>query len=132
MSRTFILGTLATIAAISLLSVANGDEESAIGFDTVIEALEALKADSSASVRNEGGWTIVNQKVGDDRIIWSFTPEGHAAHPAAVKRTIFEKDGALYISLEALCQGPKPACDALIEQFKELNRRVQQSIRSGG
>jgi len=64
----------------------------------------------------------------DGLTLWSFTPEGHPAYPAVVKRQMVEKDGAWYVNMNALCEATKAACDKLIEDFKVLNERMRQSI----
>lgn len=66
-----------------------------------------------------------------NHVLWSFTPEGHAAHPAAVKRTVLEKDGAVFIDMKVLCFGTQAACDKLVEEFKQLNERIKESMHHG-
>lgn len=100
---------------------------SGIGYESVSEALSALKQKESGNVRIQQGWTIINEK--NKSSVWSFTPEGHPAHPAAVKRTTFEEDGAVYIKMAILCQSTKLECDKLVEQFQELNERVKQEMQ---
>ena len=63
--------------------------------------------------------------------MWSFTPESHPAHPAAIKREVIERDGMVYIDMNALCQAEKRECDALIEQFKEINGKIRESMQAG-
>jgi hypothetical protein len=103
-------------------------QEGGIGYPTVAAALEALKARSDVSISAQGGWTIVDERSAST--LWSFTPPGHPAHPAAVKRTIVSRDDAVAIDMTALCQATKVACDKLMAEFRELNERLSQSIRS--
>jgi hypothetical protein len=98
-----------------------------IGYPTVAAALEALKAKPGTTLRMQGGWTIVNDP--GESAVWSFTPPGHAAYPAAIKRYVFQKDGAMMVRMTALCQAEKSACDRLIEEFKELNERAGRQMR---
>ncbi|MDJ0968921.1 MAG: hypothetical protein QNJ06_03390 [Kiloniellales bacterium] len=95
------------------------------------EAFEALRADPNAQISTHQGWTIVSQETEGQSVLWSFTPASHPAHPATVKRTVFEKDGAIYIDMTALCQADKASCDELVEQFRELNEKIRQSFSSG-
>jgi hypothetical protein len=99
-----------------------------IGYPTVAAALDALRARSDVKISVRGGWTVVDDRPANT--FWSFTPPNHPAHPAAVKRTIVPRDGGIYVDMTALCQASKVACDKLITEFKELNERMTQSMRS--
>jgi len=103
----------------------SGNSQDSIGYPSVQAALDALRHNPSAKFKQEAGWTIVT----DGNVFWSFTPQTHPAHPAAVKRTVFEKDGAIYIQMSALCQSDKAPCDKLIEDFKVLNGKVQAELQ---
>lgn len=101
-----------------------------IGYPTVQAALEALQAKSGVQIQTTkpDAWTIANEP-GD--VQWSFTPSSHSAYPAVVRRAIKMKpDGGIFIEMSALCQAEKAACDKLISDFKELNERIGQSVRS--
>ena len=105
-------------------------QSSSIGYPTVAAALEALRSHSGSTVSLQGGWTIIS--VTSEQTLWSFTPANHPAHPAAVKRKVVERDGAVGFHMTALCQAEKAACDRLIEEFQQLNDRVrEQSQRRG-
>jgi len=106
-------------------------EESTIGYPTVDAALEALRKDPHAQFTIQGGWTIVATEENGNHVLWSFTPKGHAAYPAAVKRTVLEKDGAVLIDMKVLCFGTQAACDKLVAEFKGLNERIKQSMHHG-
>ena len=99
-----------------------------IGYRSVSAALEAVKAKIGADVSIQGGWTIISENGGS--LLWSFTPAGHPAHPAAIRRAVVAKDGGLVIEMSALCEASKQACDRLIAEFRTLNERVGQSIRA--
>jgi hypothetical protein len=103
---------------------------SVIGYSTVAEALSALKAKQGVQVEvtKPDSWVIVNEP---GNIQWSFTPDTHRAHPAVVRRAIkVNGEGGLYIEMSALCQAEKTDCDKLLEDFKELNERIRQSVRA--
>ena len=97
---------------------------SSIGYPSVAAALEALKAKSDIKTSVQAGWTVVE----DGMTLWSFTPPGHPAHPAAIKRTLVEKDGAWHVEMNALCQADKTACDKLMAEFQALNEKMRESI----
>lgn len=98
-----------------------------VGFNSVAAALAALRAKPSASVSVQGGWTIIQDS--QTQSLWSFTPEGHPAHPAVVKRATVSKDGAIYIQMTALCEATKSACDKLMQEFAELNKSIAASMK---
>jgi Protein of unknown function (DUF4019) len=112
---------MASVAALA-------QESSGIGYPTVGAALEALKARSDVKISIQGGWTVVQEP--SNGTLWSFTPPGHPAHPSAVKRTVVQRDGQVFIDMKALCQASKPACDELMAQFEKLNRQIAESTRA--
>jgi hypothetical protein len=111
------------------------ERSSSIGYPTVAAALADLKSNPNASVREQEGWTIIRVQEGEKQsAIWSFSPIGYPAYPAAVKRTIYEQDGVVMMKTNALCQASKVECDKLMEQFNELEQRIRdrmQNPRSG-
>ena len=102
---------------------------STIGYPTVAAALKDLRGRPGVKVRVENGWTIVEDSGDKSMALWSFTPEGHPAHPAAVKRTTFEKQGEVWIDMKVLCQAAKEPCDKLVREFQELNDRIKASMQ---
>ena len=108
------------------------DEPAPIGEANVAAVLEALRADASAQFREQRGWTVVASREAGEPVEWFFTPEGHAAHPAVVKRTAIERDGVGMIDLAALCHAEQAACDRLLDDFRqqhELERRAALPTR---
>lgn len=104
---------------------------SPLGYATIEEAFNALKADPTAGMKVHDGWTIFNQKGDGKYILWSFTPEGHPAHPSAVRREVVKKEGEIFIKMDALCDSNQLDCDLLIEQFKNINERIKQEWAEG-
>jgi hypothetical protein len=101
--------------------------KSSVGYDTVAEALAALKAKPGAVIREEAdGWTVID----DDNALWSFTPEGHPAHPSVVKRKAVERDGRVVIEMAVLCESSKAPCDQLVSEFTELNEEIGAQARN--
>jgi hypothetical protein len=98
-----------------------------IEYDSPHAALEALKAKPGVEIRSKQGWTIVNDEA--TRTLWTFTPEGHPAHPSAVKRSVLFRDGALYLDLNVRCLSTKTACDNLVREFQALNDRVRSQMQ---
>ena len=106
-------------------------ESSPIGYATIAEALAALKSDPGAGMKLHEGWTIFNQKGDGKYILWSFTPEGHPAHPSVVRREVVKKEDEILIKMDALCDSSQLYCDMLIEQFKSINERIKQKWATG-
>jgi len=105
-------------------------KKSAVGFGTVSEALESLKSTPGVDITTSkpDSWTIANDPRNHTQ--WSFTPPGHYAYPAVVKRIIKQSaDGNIFIEMTALCQAEKAPCDRLIEEFKQLNDRIRENVQ---
>ena len=105
------------------------DEPAPIGQANVAAVLEALRADPSAQFREQRGWTVVASREGGEPVEWFFTPEGHAAHPAVVKRAAIERDGVGMIDLAALCHAEQAACDLLLDDFRQRHELEQAAAR---
>jgi hypothetical protein len=103
-----------------------------LGYSSVSEALESLKAKAGVTVKvtKPDGWVIVNESS-PVFAVWSFTPEGHYAHPAVVRRVIQQRPGGdVYVEMTALCQADKASCDKLIREFQQLNERMREQVRA--
>ena len=95
----------------------------------VAAVLESLRADPSAQFREQRGWTVVASSERGEPVEWFFTPEGHPAHPAVVKRTAVERDGVGMIDLAALCQVDQAVCDRLLDDFRQQQELAQAAAR---
>jgi hypothetical protein len=110
-------------------AVAAGQEPAPIGQANVVAVLDALRADPSAQFREQRGWTLVASREGGEPVEWFFTPGGHAAHPAVVKRTAIERGGVGMIDLAALCHAEQTACDRLLDDFRQQHELEQAAAR---
>ena len=107
----------------------NSAEVNTFGFETPADALNALRQKPNVHISTQGGWTIADDR--SNFTVWSFTPPGHPAHPAAVKRTIVrDSAGNVSVAMSAKCWGTKAACDKLIADFKDLNDRMRKDAES--
>lgn len=106
-------------------------DEPTIGYPSYQAALTDLKSNPKANVSVQGGWTIIEVNSNNEMALWSFTPEGHFAHPAVVKRNVVESEGSVHIVMNALCGASKSDCDKLIKQFEQLNEQIRKSMRKG-
>lgn len=101
-----------------------------IGYPSAEAALAALRAKSGVSFREEGGWTIAEERGA--RTIWSFTPADHPAHPSAVRRqVVVTDDGRLTLKTDVSCQAAKAPCDDLVRDFDALNEQAIRAMRQG-
>jgi hypothetical protein len=103
---------------------------SSIGYKTVAEALAAVPGKPGAQVTvMPNGWTVVSFDS-PEYAIWSFTPAGHYAHPAAVRRAVVVENGMVRVRTAALCQAAKDPCDRLMAEFAKLNEGMRQDMRN--
>ena len=99
-------------------------------YKSVAEAMDAVKAKPGAtvSITKPDGWVIVSES--DGRTVWSFTPAGHYAYPAVVRRAVVVRsNGDVHVEMSALCEAQKEPCDRLMREFQELNERMRESVQ---
>lgn len=100
---------------------------STIGYANTAAALVDLRKRSGVEWSQVQGWTVAFEEP--TRTLWSFTPVGHPAHPAVVKRQLVEEDGAVQLQMAVHCEASKAACDALVREFQALNNAVGAAPR---
>jgi hypothetical protein len=98
-----------------------------IGYRTPQEALTTLRTKPGVKIREERGWTVATDA--SEYAVWSFTPEGHPAHPAVIKRYSYEEGGRVMMQMKVICGAAKESCDQLVRDFNELNRRAAESMQ---
>jgi hypothetical protein len=113
------------------LQAARADDAAlaSIGATSVAAVLAELRTDPSAQFREQRGWTVVASREGGSPVEWFFTPEGHAAHPAVVKRAAVEQGGVGMIDLAALCHAEQAACDQLLDDFRQQHEHARAAAR---
>jgi len=99
---------------------------STIGYATVADALDALRARSDVAISVQGGWTIADDR--SHSTLWSFAPVGYPAYPAAVKREIKQAKDGIYIEMNIHCEASKDACDKLVTDFQALNDSMRRQM----
>lgn len=95
---------------------------SSTGYSSPAAALAALRAKPGVKIREENGWIVVNDP--SENAFWSITTPQLAPHPAAVKRRLVEKDGAIRMEMTVQCGAPKPICDRMVQVFQETDRNL--------
>lgn len=104
--------------------------DAGLGYPTPADALAALRQKPGTSVIEQDGWTVVqDQEDAQHLALWSFTPPGHPAHPAMVRRTLYARGGKVWMSMEVQCGGSKRACDTLVRQYQALNDGLTNAAR---
>ncbi|GAB4114396.1 MAG: hypothetical protein Tsb0027_03080 [Wenzhouxiangellaceae bacterium] len=109
------------LATISLLTIANEPE-----FQSVEEVYEYLRSADGVSIRTEQGWTIAEQN--EDMALWSFTTEGHPAHPAVFMRQVVIDKEQISLRTWGICEAEKEACDMLSAEFEKLNQNIREQM----
>ncbi|HTJ97546.1 MAG TPA: hypothetical protein VL381_08760 [Rhodocyclaceae bacterium] len=105
-----------------------------IGYKTVAEALAAVSNDPAAHFVGELGWKVysIGGPGQPTYILWNFSLADHPAHPTAIKRTLYEKDGQLVIDMDVACEARKTTtCEKIVREFMAVNdnmRRYYQQI----
>lgn len=98
-----------------------------LGYASPAQAMAALRAKPGVVFTEQRGWTVAEDRA--DYAVWSFVPSEHPAHPAVVRRRVVERDGAMFVDMQVLCTAKKPACDALLQEFQDLNRAMRRTLR---
>lgn len=105
----------------------------ALPYADVASALADLTARDGAGtiVTRSDDWTIVNEPGAGAQ--WSFTPKGHPAHPAVLRRVVKRGTGGdVSVETASLCEASAQACAKLLQEFEAMNPRITQAIRARG
>lgn len=95
---------------------------STIGYNSVKDALAAVRANPNIKIHIVRGWIIaVNKKA---KTIWSFAPKGDPSYPSVVKRVVTSASGGSTIAMDVECEASKKACDNLVRDFEALDKRA--------
>jgi hypothetical protein len=123
--------SLVAVAACAFLAACassrSGEQTSVVGYNSVAEARLAVVKQPGATSLEERGWLIVVDP--NHYTLWTFTPPGHEAYPAVVKRVIIQEKDNVFVQMTALCQAEKPACDRLFDRFKRMNEKARRAMQ---
>jgi Flp pilus assembly protein CpaB len=100
-----------------------------IEFRTVAEALKALEArDGIDTVATHAeGWVTINEPAAAAQ--WTFTPPGHDAYPAVVRRIIRRGSNGKYtVETTSLCEAAQDKCSQLVTDFESMNGRITEAV----
>lgn len=99
-------------------------EASRIGYPTVDAALAAVRARPGVTESQKDGWTVIEDKARYET--WLFSPAGHPAHPAVVKRTLLGGVAGTRTQTAALCGGGQTECDKVVAQFQAADKKTSE------
>lgn len=128
--RTILL-LAALVSVLPVRAQTASPEPARIEFTSVSAALQALQArdGNGTVVAHADGWTIVNEPLASAQ--WSFTPSGHYAYPALVRRVIRRSaGGAVSVETDSLCEAPPAECSKLLTEFAAMNDRITQAVKA--
>ena len=97
-----------------------------IGYSSPAQALAALRARPDVAFSEQRGWTMAEDLA--NRAIWSFVPPEDPAYPAVVRRRVVQQGTAVFVDAQLLCGATKPACDALLQEFQQLNKAARRDF----
>jgi hypothetical protein len=97
-------------------------EPLAIPYTTVAGARAAVTAVPQVEVNESDGWLVVVLQWSREQ--WRFTPPGHAAHPAAIRRRMTGRRATAAVQMGILCEGAAPACAALADEYERENAEI--------
>ncbi|MEN3109659.1 hypothetical protein ACFONG_14260 [Uliginosibacterium paludis] len=130
-----LFGLLTTFSAIAQPAAAplppiEKADESTIGYQSVDEALAAVRADPRARARADRDWLVfeVSRLGQPDHALWYFSTPAQASHPSAIKRTIRVREGQAVIDMDVKCDAAEEACLNMIRDFQQINLQYQNML----
>jgi hypothetical protein len=123
----FALLLTVTLADVACAQNPAGKAAPAPEYRTAAAALEALRAKDGVKISAGSGWTVIEDQ--STLSVWSFTPSGHPAFPAAVHRQVIQEGNNLFVKMNVLCEAPKAACDTMVAEFQKLNGQVRDDLK---
>src|SRR5262245_14197351 len=95
-------------------------EAGKIGYPSADAALAAVRARPGVAESQKDGWTIIEDKAHYET--WYFSPAGHPARPAVIKRTLFSGVSGSRTQTAAMCGGGQAECDKLVAQLQAADK----------
>jgi hypothetical protein len=92
-------------------------------WQTYFDEARSKPGSQSREVRE---FTII--EVRDELELFVFTKPVHPAHPAAIHRRIFNKDGAFYVTTNGYYAGSQAAFDPLFAWYKQADVKMREEI----
>jgi hypothetical protein len=124
----FALAACSTTGAGPDASNAVPSDPNSIGYPTVDAAVTAVRARPGIQESQRDGWTVIEDKAHKET--WLFSPPGHPAHPAVVKRTEMKKFGEPMTQTAAMCTASQTECDKLVAEINASGGNTNSQIQA--
>jgi hypothetical protein len=73
--------------------------------------------------------SYLDQSSRTEIVLWAFTRSGNPSHPSVICRKMTLESKGWMMRMDARCGGPKAACDKMVSDFSELNRKISQEFQ---
>jgi hypothetical protein len=73
--------------------------------------------------------SYLDQSLRTEIVLWAFTRSGNPSHPSVICRRMTLESNGWMMRMDARCGGPKAACDKMVSDFSELNRKISQDLQ---
>lgn len=127
-AMTFVIAVSQNVGSSDDLGY-QGTNPDTFGHSNLDELVESFQNDPKAEITMQQGWTVIVVRDEKRMDLWSITPKDHFAYPSAVKRSIVERDGSVFIEMDVSCHAEIIQCDELVEQFVQLNNQMAESFK---
>jgi hypothetical protein len=127
--RVSLTGPLVFLAALSCSVPAAAKEICDVEFDNLGTLLQEMQSDPRYEV--EGSELYLGFVDGLDRKrTWAFTTPANPAHPAVICRSLVQQQDAWVVDTRLVCGGPKQACDRMVADFDDLDKRMAEYLKA--
>jgi hypothetical protein len=128
-----IARTLAIVFSIALNQVTAAEANPICGLkyvspsqvEKVLKRQKKLSPNSADSLYT----SYLDQSSRTEIVLWAFTRSGNPSHPSVICRRMTLESKGWMMRMDARCGGPKAACDKMVSDFSNLNRKISQELR---
>jgi len=121
-------GSLFVAVAIASALPGFAQEQSAVEYESVADALAALQSNRQASIAKDDGWTNITLWTENGFEFWQFAPRSHPAYPSVVKGTVvLIPETSSHQAI--LCEATMSACEALTREVDERGDALRISLK---
>lgn len=121
-----IRASLISAITVSISVSANADVmcgQTVQGMPALIDDVSKPRPDRNSE--NDKFISVVDRATS---VMWIATKAANPAHPGVACRRVLEKNGELFVDMQAICGGPKPACDSMMKEFEMLNAQMRDEM----
>src|SRR5438094_283919 len=120
-----------TVIALCLTAVHSAHADELCGTPSAAPAAVLARvsaANPPSAVTHTGQYLAIFDQA--SKIMWTFTADGHAAHPSVVcRRIVQEAGGSLSLLMNVHCVAAEAACLQLKRDFEALNARMIDELK---